>query len=147
MTAMSKLLLLVIVGSASVSVAAPIRQPASKPTASPAAKRVDPFASLKVVTPRDRLPPLFSVRPRHSPGQSTKRARRIVVKVASNPRGAVVSWGGKVLGTTPLMISGSPRATPMDLTLRRKGYMVLRTRIMRRARRGYYFKLVPAKFH
>jgi hypothetical protein len=107
----------------------------------------NPFARLKVVVPREKLPPLAFVRThdRRKPRERAKR-KKIRVVITSSPGGASVTWGRRKLGNTPVVVTAPESSTPMDLVLRRKGYMVLRTRVQRRISRKYFFKLHPAKF-
>lgn len=70
----------------------------------------------------------------------------IVVTLLSTPSGARIYHGRRLLGVTPLTLRVGPNSTPMDLIIRQKGYMTLRTRIERRERRTYAFKLTPSKF-
>ena len=46
---------------------------------------------------------------------------------------------------TPLTLTAPRNSTPYDVVIRKGGYMTLRTRIMRKVTRGYFFKLSPAK--
>jgi len=120
-------------------------KPAPKPipASSPATRPADPFAKLVVKIPKDRLPPLRSVRIRD---QRESPAGNIRLRIGSAPSGATVRHGGRVLGKTPLVLRAPYFSTPMDLVLSRGGYMVLRTRVHRDKSRGYFFKLNPAKF-
>lgn len=107
----------------------------------------DPFANLKVVTPKDKLTPLRSVRPRKGKaGKGDGEKKNISVTIGSSPSGAGVSYGGKSLGTTPLSISAPEGSTPMDIVIRAHGRMTLRTRVSRDKNHSYYYKLHPAKF-
>ena len=118
--------------------------PASPPAASP---RADPFAKLKVVVPKDKLPPVRSVRATAGKaGKSTGERKNITVTVGSTPSGASVHHGGKNLGVTPVSVSAPEGSTPMDIVLRARSRMTLRTRILRDTSRSYYYKLHPAKF-
>lgn len=106
----------------------------------------DPFALLKVVQPRAKLGPLSSVRERDKQeAQDRSRKGTITVSVSTSPKGASVSYGAKHLGTTPLSISAQRGSTPIDVVIRKGGYMTLHTRLMRKVSRGYSFKLTPAK--
>lgn len=117
-------------------------QPQSAPTSAP-----DPFSQLKPVYTRDTLPPLRSVRPRLSREEETKRASsKILIGVETIPKGALVFYGKKKLGVTPLTVPADENRTPLDITIRYKGYMTLRSRIFRDKKRTYVFKLTPAKF-
>jgi len=102
-----------------------------------------------VVIPRDQLGPLRSVRLRNhdSDKDPTKRRRRNRVLVLTKPSGAKVYYRGKLLGVTPLTIDANGRTTPMDIVIRARGFMVLRTRIQRNERRTYAFQLTPSKFN
>ncbi|MCC6751396.1 MAG: PEGA domain-containing protein [Deltaproteobacteria bacterium] len=116
--------------------------PASRPAQ-------DPFARLRVVTPRGKLGPLWSVRPRDVREQRD-RSKKEQIKVTINtiPPGALVFHGGKLLGKTPLTLPAHRNSTPLDITLQHgKRFMLLRTRIHRRVTRSYVFKLSPAKIH
>ncbi len=126
---------------------APPKAPASAPASQPSAGALDP-AALKVVTPRDKLPVLSSVRVREK-GELEQRARKgtITVTISTSPKGAAVYYGKKLLGTTPLSLSAPRGSTPFDVVIRAKGYMTLHTRIARKVTRGYAFKLNPAKLH
>ena len=53
--------------------------------------------------------------------------------------------GRHKLGVTPIRLTAKLGSTPLDLVIRRRGYMTLRTRIMRTASRSYWFRLHPAK--
>jgi hypothetical protein len=136
------LLLLVVTPARAEEGAAPAKAPASAPASQPT---VDP-AALKVVTPRDKLPPLGSVRVREK-GELDARARKgtITVTVSTTPKGAAVYYGKKLLGTTPLSLSAPRGSTPLDVVIRAKGHMTLHTRLARKTTRGYAFKLNPAK--
>jgi len=124
--------------------AAPV--PSSQPAAKPQPPR-DPFSKLKVVISKDRLPVLRSIRPRNrKERQDRSRRGKISVTISTSPGGAAVYWGKARLGTTPLRITARRNSTPMDLVIRARGRMTLRTRVQRRVTRRYYFKLVPAKF-
>ena len=102
----------------------------------------DPFLALRLKIPKNRLPPLQSVRIRD---RRERASGRIRVSVKTSPKGAVVTHGRSVLGNTPLRITARRGSTPLDIVIRRKGYMTLRTRIMRNATRTYRFRLHPAK--
>lgn len=138
------LLLLLVLSPARAEESAPAqaKPPASAPASQPA---VDP-GTLKIVTPREKLPPLGSVRVREK-GELDARARKgtITVTVSSTPKGAAVYYGKKLLGTTPLSLSAPRGSTPLDVVIRAKGYMTLHTRLARKTTRGYAFKLNPAK--
>ncbi len=116
-------------------------------TADGSGSSITSFAQLKIVVPRDKLPPLAAVRT-HDRRKRREGAKRKTIKVVitSSPSGASVTWGRRKLSTTPVALVASEASTPMDLVLRRKGYMVLRTRVQRRVSRNYFFKLHPAKF-
>ena len=119
--------------------------PASAPASAPASRPAgDPFARLRVRVPVAQLPPLRSVRVRNP---SEARRGTINVHVKTTPSGASVTHGGRRLGETPLTIAAERNSTPMDIVIRRRGYMILRTRIMRRVSRTYAFTLSPAKVH
>lgn len=108
----------------------------------------DPFARLRVVIPKDKLPPLASVRVRDKrEADDRSRKGQITITVGSAPKGASVFYGGKLLGTTPLTLAAQRGSTPLDVVIRRPGYMTLRTRLMRKVSQGYFFKLTPAKLH
>jgi len=124
--------------------AAPAPAPASQPAAATAP--TDPFLRLKVATPRDKLPPMRSIRVRDKREQQDRsREGTIRVSINSSPKGAAVLYGGKMLGNTPLTLTAKKGSTPFDVVLRARGYMTLRTRIRRKTSRGYFFKLTPAK--
>lgn len=108
----------------------------------------DPFARLQRVVPIEALKPIRSVR-LHDRQDSLKRSAKDKIKVLiqTQPKGAVVKWGRRTLGTTPVALIAPKGSTPADLVIRRRGYMVLRTRVQRRISRTYFFKLTPAKFH
>jgi hypothetical protein len=116
-------------------------------TTAPAVRRgANPFWRLKPTVERDKLPPLSTVRVRRAATQDGKsRSKRIRVVIKSSPS-ASVSWGGKSLGSTPLVLSAPRNSTPLDIVLRRKGFMPIRTRVQRLISRTYFFKLHPAKF-
>lgn len=116
-------------------------QPASQPTSQPTG---DPFARLRVRVPKEQLPPLRSVRIRN-PREA--RGGRIKVMVKTTPSKASVTHGGRKLGVTPLTLIVERNSTPLDIVIRKVGYMILRTRIMRRVSRTYAFVLTPAKVH
>jgi hypothetical protein len=124
---------------------APEAKPA-KPAAETPPAGGDPFARLKRVTPKDKLPPLVSVRVRDKRDAASRKGT-ISVSVSTSPKGASVYYGGKLLGTTPFSISAPRGSTPFDVVIRRGGYMTLHTRLMRKVSRGYSFKLTPAKLH
>lgn len=120
--------------------------PASQPTAPAASQPAGPFARLRVVVPKNKLPPLVSVRVRdRREAEDRSRKGNIRVSINTSPRGAVVLYGGKSLGTTPLTLSAHKGSTPLDVVIRARGYMTLRTRIRRKKSRSYFFKLTPAK--
>jgi len=119
---------------------APGSQPARPPAASPTAG--DPFRRLRVKTPKDRLPPLRSVRIRD---RREKATGKITITIKSRPSGAKVYHGRRLLGSTPLKVTAERNSTPLDIVLRRGGYMILRSRIMRRVTRSYFFDMSPAK--
>jgi hypothetical protein len=77
--------------------------------------------------------------------EDRSRKGTITVTIGTSPKGATVYYGGKLLGTTPLSLTAQRGSTPYDVVIRRAGYMTLRSRIMRRTTRGYFFKLTPAK--
>ena len=52
---------------------------------------------------------------------------RITVRTAGKVRADVV-WGKKLLGTTPLVIERPRDSGPMELVIRAKGHLTLRTR-------------------
>jgi hypothetical protein len=131
-------------------VASPLRAepaPADKPAASaPASQVADPFLGLRVLTPREKLPPLASVRIRDKrEAQDRSRKGTVTITIGSSPKGAAVYYGSKLLGTTPLALSAHRGSTPFDVVIRRAGYAALHSRIMRKISRGYFFKLNPAK--
>jgi len=122
--------------------------PGSKPPATPpsASPKEDPFARLKVVVPKDKLAAIRSVRA--TAGKKTKGTgakKNISVTVGSSPSGAVVYYGGKNLGVTPVGLSAPEGSTPINIVLRARGRMTLRTRVNRDKSRSYYYKLHPAK--
>ena len=106
---------------------------------------VDPFQALRVVIPRDKLPPLTSVRLRGRRENLRKKEIRIVVR--SIPDGARVTHGKKTLGQTPLTLTAPRNSTPLDIVIRRAGYMKVRTRIHRDKGRKYTFRLHPGRLH
>jgi hypothetical protein len=119
---------------------------ASKPTAS-SQPSGDPTTQLKEVVPKNKLPPLRSVRLRDKREEEDRsRKGTISVTITSSPKGAAIYYGGKLLGNTPLTLTAQRGSTPFDVVLRRGGYMTLRTRIMRKVSHTYSFKLTPAKF-
>jgi hypothetical protein len=125
--------------------AAPTSQPASQP-ASQQVPPADPFSRLRVVTPRDKLPPLRSVRVRDKREQEDRsRKGTITVIIRSIPKGASVTYGGKLLGRTPVTLKAPRGSTPLDVVVKARGFMTLRTRIRRKVTRSYTFKLTPAK--
>jgi len=92
-------------------------------------------------------PPLRSVRVPHKQEKNDRsRQGSITVSVGTSPGGASVTYGGKLLGATPFSFSAKQGSTPLDVVIRKKGYMTLRTRIRRKVSRTYYFRLHPAKF-
>jgi hypothetical protein len=126
---------------------APSSGPASEGSRAPSPGG-DPFARLRVVTPREKLPPLASVRVRDKrEADDRSRKGQITITVGSAPKGASVYYGGKLLGATPLTLTAQRGSTPLDVVIRRPGYMTLRTRLMRKVSHGYFFKLTPAKLH
>ena len=140
--------ILLLVGDAARAEPTPARAPTSAPASAPAlsAQHPIPFSALKVVTPRNKLPPLRSVRFRDKREELDRdRSGTISVTINSAPKGASVSYGGKVLGATPLSLTAPKGSTPFDVVLRARGFMTLRTRIQRKESRTYFFKLTPAK--
>ena len=126
----------------------PAPAPGARPGSPPPAPKKDPFAQLKVVTPKEKLPTLRSVRTR--PGKTSKgdvQKKTISVTIGSSPSGASVSHGGRSLGVTPLSISAPEGSTPIDIVVRAGRRMVLRTRVSRDENRSYFYKLHPAKFN
>ena len=106
----------------------------------------NPFRRLKVVVPKDKLGPIKSVRVRtKQEAKDRSRTGTVKVSVSSKPKGAAVYYGGKLLGTTPFSISATRGSTPLDVVVRKPGYMVLRTRVRRKVSRQYIFRLTPAK--
>jgi hypothetical protein len=77
--------------------------------------------------------------------EDRSRSGSITVTVNTSPKGAAVYYGSTLLGTTPLSLSAHRGSTPLDVVIRRGGYMTLHTRLMRKVTRGYFFKLTPAK--
>lgn len=148
MTSLTRLLLgaLLLLGSPAQAEEAPPPKPASAPAAS--SQPADPFGELKVVTPREKLPPLGSVRVREK-REAEQRSRKgtVTITVSTSPKGAAVYYGKRLLGTTPISLSAPRGSTPYDVVIRHKGYMTLHTRIARKTTRGYAFKLNPAKLH
>lgn len=55
------------------------------------------------------------------------RPSKVKVYVRSSPK-AALSWGGKPLGITPVTIERPYDSGPMDLVLRAKGFLTVRTR-------------------
>jgi hypothetical protein len=126
---------------------APDPAPKAEPGSPPAAAKEDPFAKLKVVVPKDKLLPVRAVRATAGKtGKSTGEKKNISVTVGSSPSGASVHYGGKNLGATPLGLSAPEGSTPINIVLRARGRMTLRTRVSRDKSRSYYYKLHPAKF-
>jgi hypothetical protein len=113
--------------------------PSTQPTSRPAS---GPFSRLRVRVPAEKLRPIRAVRVRNP---SETRRGRIKVKIKTTPSKASVTHGGRKVGVTPLTIVTERNSTPMDVVIRRAGYMILRTRIMRRVSRTYSFVLTPAK--
>jgi hypothetical protein len=126
---------------------APASQPASLPSSMPTSQRtVNPFAQLKVIAPKEKLTPIQSIRVRDKQEEKDRsRKDTVTITIGSSPKGAVVLYGGRVLGKTPLALRATRGSTPYDVTIRKRGYMTLRTRIRRKKNRGYYYKLSPAK--
>lgn len=125
----------------------PAPNPGAKPGSPAPAPRQDPFAQLKVVTPRDKLPTLRSVRKRPAKAsKNNEKKKEISVIIGSSPKGASVSHGGRSLGVTPLSVSAPEGSTPMDIVVKAGGRMTLRTRVSRDKSRSYFYKLHPAKF-
>ena len=124
-------------------------EPETAPASQPASQQVaplDPFARLRVVTPRGKLPALRSVRVRDKREEEDRsRKGTITVVIRSIPKGAGVSYGGKHLGRTPVTLKAPRGSTPLDVVLKHRGFMTLRTRIRRKVNRSYTFKLTPAK--
>jgi hypothetical protein len=101
-----------------------------------------------VVVPKEHLPALRSVRPRDRREVAARsRSGTISVSVTTQPKGAAVYYGGKLLGATPFSLTAQRGSTPYDVVIRHRGYMTLHTRLMRKVSRGYSFKLTPAKLH
>jgi hypothetical protein len=124
---------------------APASEPATK-TAPPPTHKGDPFASLVVVTPRNKLGPLRSVRVRDKrEAKDRSREGEVTISIGSQPRGALVTYGQKSLGTTPVTLTAQRGSTPYDIVIRARGYMTLHARIERKTTRSYVFKLTPAK--
>ncbi len=120
--------------------------PAAK--AGPAAikKGADPFKRLKVVIPKDKLGVLRSVRARtKQEAEDRSRTGEIRVSISSKPQGAAVYYGGRLLGTTPMALKAKRGSTPLDVVIKKKGYMNLRTRVRRKVNRDYKYRLTPAK--
>jgi hypothetical protein len=65
--------------------------------------------------------------PLRIPAKYTGPIVRISIRTADKVR-ADVYWGKKLLGTTPLILERPRDSGPMDLVLRAKGYLTLRTR-------------------
>ncbi|MCB9554918.1 MAG: PEGA domain-containing protein [Deltaproteobacteria bacterium] len=105
-------------------------------------RNADPFWSLRLVIPKDQLPPLSTVRVRDSREQDKSEIRVIIRSI---PTAAPVWHGGKKLGETPLTLTAPPNSTSLDIVIKQRGFMTLRTRIHRREKRTYTFKLHPAK--
>ena len=123
------------------------RAKAADPGQNQAGPAQDPFMKLVRVIEVAKLPPLKSVR-RRAPGTVDDRdgRKRITVMIKTRPSGASVRWGRRVIGSTPLRMVAAEGSTPADLVIQKSGYMILRTRIHRRASRSYTFQLTPAKF-
>jgi hypothetical protein len=106
----------------------------------------NPFADLKLVIPKEQLPPINSIRLRDSrEAQDRSRQGTISIRINSIPQAATVSYGGKLLGQTPFVLRAQRGSTPYDVVIRTPGYMTLRTRIRRKIDRNYTFKLTPSK--
>ncbi len=97
---------------------------------------------LRVVTPKDKLPLIRSIRIRDQREQAKGTIR---ISVRSSPSGATVTHGGRLLGKTPLTLTAPSHSTPLDIVIRMARRMIVRSRIMRRKSRSYFFKLHPAK--
>ena len=116
------------------------------PTQPKPAGLYDPFANLKVVIPEEQLGPIRSVRARdEQEAQDLSKAEMISVMVGTQPKGAPVTYGGKLLGITPFTMNVHRGSTPLDVVIHFKGKMTLRTRLNRKETRTYFFKLSPAK--
>ncbi len=119
---------------------------ASAATASPV---VDPFSSLAVVVARESLPPIKSVRVRQVPEADKgviKTKRSALLLINTQPKGAMVFWGRRRLGKTPLRLPISKEPHPMDVRIRFRGFMTLRTRVDPRLSQKYFYVLTPAKY-
>ncbi|MCK5799634.1 MAG: PEGA domain-containing protein [Deltaproteobacteria bacterium] len=105
------------------------------------------FSDLRLMTPVDKLSPVTSVRLHDRLGTRDRAKRKTIrVLITTSPNRAAVTWGGRALGKTPVTVKAPEGSTPMDLVIRRRGFMTLRTRVQRRVSRKYFFKLHPAKF-
>jgi len=82
---------------------------------------------------------------RQLPRKMQKRLSRTRRKIEDRIHKLDVKHGRRTLGKTPLRITARRGSTALDIVIRRKGYMTLRTRIMRNATRTYRFRLHPAK--
>ncbi len=125
----------------------PVGKVAPTPAATRAVKKgADPFKRLKVVIPRDKLDVLRSVRARtKQEAEDRSRTGEIRVSISSKPQGAAVYYGGRLLGTTPMALKAVRGSTPLDVVIKKRGYMNLRTRIRRKVNRDYKYRLTPAK--
>lgn len=139
------LMFILLIPAAAAAEEAP-KAPATQPASQPASRSSDPFRELKVINPKDHLPPIRSIRIRDKrESEDRSRKGKISVTIGSSPRGAAVLYGGRKLGNTPLRLTAHRGSTPFDVVIRAGGYMTLRTRIRRKTSRSYYFKLTPAK--
>lgn len=94
----------------------------------------------------DKLTPIDSVRVRDE-REAQERSRQGTIRIIINttPKYAQVFYGGKLLGETPLTLEAQRGSTPLDIVIRHKQFMTLRTRIQRKVTRTYAFTLTPAK--
>jgi hypothetical protein len=91
-------------------------------------------------------PPLRSVRLRDT-REAADRSREgeISVKINTQPTGAKIYYGRKLLGKAPFVLKAKRGSTPLDVVVKHSGFMTLRTRLRRKVHRTYFFKLSPAK--
>jgi hypothetical protein len=105
----------------------------------------DAWSRLKVLIRKEKLGPLCTVLPRRGAGRL--HAETIKVAIKTIPAGAALTHGRKALGSAPLVLEARPGSTPLDLVVRRAGFMTVRTRIHRDRNRTYTLRLHPAKLN
>jgi hypothetical protein len=116
----------------------------SQPTSRPATPAAD--APQTIAGSALKGPPLRSVRLRDTREAADRsRVGEINVKVNTTPTGAKIYYGRKLLGKTPFVLKAKRGSTPLDVVVKYRGYMTLRTRLRRKVHRTYNFKLSPAK--